>query len=155
MTRKRSIVILMVEDDEDDMLLMKRALQESDVEYDLRIVNDGLAVMDYLHRRGDFADPATTPRPNLILLDLSMPRKDGRETLAEIKSHPTLHLIPVIIMTSSNNPDDIADCYRLGVNAYIVKPINFEEMVEVMRVLGQYWFDMVQLPTVERREDKP
>ena len=105
--------------------------------------------MDFLKRRGKYTDPATSPRPDLILLDLNMPRKDGREALMEIKADPELRSIPIIVLTTSKSEQDILKSYDLGVNCFISKPVLFEELIEVVRSIGQYWFDIVKLPNVE------
>ncbi len=140
------IVILMADDDEDDRLLARDALAESRLHNDLRFVCDGVELMEYLRRQGPFADPARSPRPGLILLDLNMPRKDGREALQEIKADPDLRRIPVVVMTTSQAEEDIARSYDLGASSFISKPVTFEGLVRVMRGLGTYWFEIVQLP---------
>jgi CheY-like chemotaxis protein len=143
----RPITILMADDDADDRLLTRDALTESRVINDLHFVEDGEQLMDYLRRRGQFADPALSPRPGFILLDLNMPRKDGRSALEEIKNDPDLRRIPVIIMTTSQAEEDIYRSYDLGANSFITKPVTFERLVELMRVIGQYWIEFVELPT--------
>lgn len=144
------IVILLAEDDEDDHLLITEALAESRVVNEVRWVRDGEELLDYLHRRGTFAEPAAAPRPGLILLDLNMPRKDGRQALAEIKAHPELRRIPVVVLTTSGTEEDIVKSYDLGVNSYIRKPDGFHRFVEVMQTLGAYWFQIVDLPREDR-----
>jgi CheY-like chemotaxis protein len=146
-TRKRPIIILYADDDADDQLLVKEALEESRLLNDLHFVNDGEELMDYLHRRGPYADPAVSPRPGLLLLDLNMPRKNGREALAEIKSDPTLRRIPIIVLTTSKAEEDIYRSYDLGVNSFISKPVTFSGMIDIMRALGTYWFEIVELPS--------
>jgi CheY-like chemotaxis protein len=148
---RRSITILYADDDADDQLLVKEALEESRVKNELRFVNDGEELMDYLHRRGAYADPATSPRPGLILLDLNMPRKNGREALAEIKNDPDLRRIPIIVLTTSKAEEDIYRSYDLGVNSFISKPVTFAGMTDVMRALGKYWFEIVELPSDEAK----
>ncbi|MEJ7712587.1 MAG: response regulator [Pyrinomonadaceae bacterium] len=106
--------------------------------------------MDYLYRRGEYADPATSPRPGLILLDLNMPRKDGREALEEIKADAELRQIPVVVLTTSKAEEDIYRTYDLEVNSFITKPVVFESLVEVMKTLGRYWFGIVELPSGRR-----
>jgi CheY-like chemotaxis protein len=140
------IVILLVDDDADDRMLARDALAESRLANDLREVEDGEELLDYLHRRGKFADPATSPRPGLILLDLNMPRKDGREALKEIKADPSLRHIPVVVLTTSKAEEDIYRTYDLGVSSFITKPVSFDGLVSVMKVLGKYWFEIVELP---------
>ncbi len=140
------ITILMADDDEDDRMLAKEALEESHVKNELYFVENGEEVLDYLKRRGKFADAEKSPRPGLILLDLNMPRKDGREALREIKADPDLRRIPVVIMTTSKAEEDIFRSYDLGANSFITKPVTFERLVELMRTLGQYWIEFVELP---------
>jgi CheY-like chemotaxis protein len=146
MTAKEPIVILMADDDSDDRLLTKRALEASRVVNDLRFVEDGEELMDYLNQRGSYADSETAPRPGLILLDLNMPRKDGREALAEIKKDPVLHRIPIVVMTTSKAEEDVLRSYDLGANSYITKPVTFERLVDLMKTLGTYWIEFVKLP---------
>lgn len=142
----RPITILLADDDPDDRLLTKQALEENRLVNDLRFVEDGEELVDYLTRRGKFQDPADSPRPGLILLDLNMPKKDGREALEEIKTNPDLRTIPVVVLTTSKTEEDICRSYNLGVNSYIAKPVTFAGLVEVMRTLGKYWFEIVELP---------
>ena len=139
-------VVLMAEDDSDDRLLVKDAMAECRWEGDLRFVEDGEDLLDYLMHRGKYSQPANAPRPGLILLDLNMPRKDGREALREIKADAELRRIPVVVLTTSKAGTDIGRMYDLGANSFIAKPIQFEALVNVMRVLGQYWFNTVELP---------
>ena len=140
------INMLLADDDEDDCVLAKDALAESRLLNELRIVSDGEELLDYLKRRGKFANPDDAPRPGLVLLDLNMPRKDGREALAEIKSDPDLRRIPIVVLTTSKAEEDIYRTYDLGVNSFISKPVTFEGLVSVMRVIGKYWFEIVRLP---------
>ena len=113
---------------------------------DLHFVHNGEELFDYLHRRGEYAQQRGAPRPDLILLDLKMPRKDGRETLRELKSDPLWRRIPVIVLTTSTAGDDVKFCYDVGVNAYVSKPATFRKWVEILSTLTNYWFDVVQLP---------
>ncbi len=136
----------MADDDADDRMLTRDALEESHLANDLRFVADGEELMDYLLHRKQFADPASAPRPGVILLDLNMPRKDGREALAEIKAEPSLRRIPVVILTTSKAEEDVYRSYDLGANSYITKPVTFDSLVEVMRGLGRYWLEIVELP---------
>lgn len=145
-----SITILMAEDDPDDRFLAQEALEEARLANRLCFVHHGEALMDYLYRRGDYAAPGVAPRPGLILLDLNMPKKDGREALEEIKADPDLRRIPVVVLTTSKAEEDVLRSYDLGVNAYITKPVTFESLVEVMRALGKFWFEIVQLPETRR-----
>ncbi len=146
----KSITILMADDDPDDCLLTKEALQYDRLVNDIRFVRDGEELMDYLCRRGKYVDPASSPHPGLILLDLNMPRKDGREALKEIKSDPRLRHIPIVVLTTSKAEEDIIRTYDLGANSYITKPVKFEGLVEAMRTLKRYWFEIVELPDSEK-----
>ena len=140
------ISILLADDDEDDLQMTIEALRESRLGTDLRTVRDGEELMDYLLRRGDYAD-TSAPLPGLILLDLNMPRKDGREALAEIKANPELRKIPVIVLTTSKAEEDIFRSYDLGVNSFITKPVTFAGLADAMRVMATFWFEIVELPT--------
>ena len=140
------IIILMADDDEDDVLLTVKALKESKLLNRLISVHDGEELMDYLKRHGEFKNPESSPRPGLILLDLNMPKKDGREALREIKSDETLRDIPIVVFTTSKAEEDIYRSYKLGVNSFITKPVKFEELVSVIASLGNYWFKIVKLP---------
>ena len=142
----KPIVILMADDDADDRMLTKDALQESRVLNELRFVEDGEELMDYLMRKGKFANAEDAPRPGLILLDLNMPKKDGREALKEIKSDPNLRRIPVVVMTTSKAEEDIFRSYDFGASSFITKPVTFDRLVELMRTLGEYWVEFVELP---------
>ena len=145
----RSITILMADDDEDDRLLTEEAFIESHLANDLHFVKDGEELMQYLLRQGEYTDPKTSPRPGIILLDLNMPKKDGREALEEIKTNPDLCRIPVIILTTSKAEEDIIRSYDLGANSFIAKPVTFRRLVEVLKTVGNYWFQIVQLPPEE------
>jgi CheY-like chemotaxis protein len=136
----------MADDDADDRLLAKDALAECKLDGDLHFVENGEELLDFLHHRGKYVN-STAGRPGLILLDLNMPRKDGREALREIKSDPVLRKIPVVILTTSKADTDIGRIYELGANSFIAKPTSFDALVSVMKVLGQYWFEIVELPT--------
>jgi CheY-like chemotaxis protein len=144
--QNQPIVILMADDDEDDRLLAADALLLSKLANKLVTVNDGEELMDYLRHRGKYAPPAVSPRPGLVLLDLNMPRKDGREALREIKSDPDLRSIPVVILTTSKGEEDIERGYNLGANSFITKPVTFNGLVDSLRVATEYWFQVVQLP---------
>jgi two-component system response regulator len=145
------IVILMADDDPDDRELAEAALQESRLANQLHFVEDGEQLMAYLRNQPPYEDRTAHPRPGLILLDLNMPRKDGREALAEIKADPQLRPIPVIVLTTSRAEEDVFRSYDLGVNSFISKPVTFDGLVQVMRVLGRYWFEIVELPHREAR----
>lgn len=149
-TLVKPIVLLMADDDADDCLLTKDALAESRVLNDLHFVHDGEQLIDYLQRRGPYSGNGLAPRPHLILLDLNMPRKDGREALREIKADPTLRIIPIIILTTSKAEEDILRSYDLGASAFITKPVTFEGLVEAMKTLGRYWFEIVELPPMQK-----
>jgi two-component system response regulator len=140
------IVILMADDDADDRMLTRDALEESRVLNELRFVEDGEELMDYLHRRGKYADAESSPKPGLILLDLNMPKKDGREALKEIKSDPNLRRIPVVIMTTSKAEEDIFRSYDFGASSFITKPVTFDRLVDLMKAIGEYWVEFVELP---------
>jgi CheY-like chemotaxis protein len=146
LTQGKPITILIADDDADDRFLTKEALLESRLANDLRFVEDGEELLDYLHRRGKYADPATSPRPGLILLDLNMPRVDGREALREIKANPDLRRIPIVVLTTSKTEEDIYRSYDLGVSSFISKPVSFEGLADVMKTLTKYWFEIVELP---------
>src|SRR5689334_24653083 len=143
---RASIVILMADDDADDRMLMREALAESRVDNEVREVVDGEDLLDYLRHHGRYADPSLAPRPGLLLLDLNMPRKSGREALIEIKADPTLRSIPVVVLTTSQADHDIFTTYDLGANSFISKPVTFQGLVAAMEILGRYWFKIVDLP---------
>jgi CheY-like chemotaxis protein len=145
----KPMIILLADDDEEDRMLACDALTESRLLNDIHCVTDGEDLMDYLHRRGKHTMPAEAPRPGLILLDLNMPKKDGREALREIKSDPTLRQIPVVVMTTSKAHEDIFQCYDSGASSFISKPVTFEGLIEVMKELGRYWFEIIDLPREE------
>jgi CheY-like chemotaxis protein len=140
------ITILMADDDADDRQLTREALEDARLINDIRFVENGEELLDYLRRQGKYAPPAETPRPGLILLDLNMPRKDGRTVLKELKQDPDLRTIPVVVLTTSKSDEDIYRSYDLGVNSYIVKPVTFEALVDILQTLEKYWFEIVELP---------
>ncbi|NET32373.1 MAG: response regulator [Cyanothece sp. SIO1E1] len=139
----------MADDDPDDCLLAREALEESRLANKLFFVSDGEELMDYLYRREQYTDVNKSPRPGLILLDLNMPRKDGREALREIKADPDLRHIPIVVLTTSKTEEDIYRTYNLGANSFIIKPVTFGSLVEVMKTLAKYWFEIVELPLAE------
>jgi two-component system response regulator len=145
MKRQETVNILMAEDDHDDRLLIQEALNQNNFATNIHFVEDGEALMDYLHKRGAFVSKETF-RPGLILLDLNMPRVDGRQALKMLKSDPSFRRIPVIVLTTSKSEKDIQDTYNLGVNSFISKPGRFTELVQVTREIGQYWLETVALP---------
>lgn len=140
------ITILVADDDPEDRMLAEEALQEARLANDIRFVKDGEELLDYLKHRGNFADPESSPRPGMILLDLNMPRKDGREALREIKAEPDLRTIPIIILSTSDADEDILRSYNLGASSFITKPVTFDGLVKVMLALKMYWFEIVALP---------
>lgn len=146
----KPITILMADDDPDDRQMTKEAFDESRISNDLRFVEDGVELMEYLHRKGKYGDPASSPRPGLILLDLNMPRKDGREALREIKADPKLKHIRIVVLTTSGEEEDILRTYDITVTSYITKPVTFDGLVDVVKTLGKYWLEIVQLPAGER-----
>jgi len=145
--QKKTLPILIAEDDEDDYLLTIEAFEESQLLNDLYIVKDGEELLDFLYHRGVYKEIKSSPRPGLILLDLNMPKKDGREVLKEIKGDSSLCSIPIIILTTSKAEEDIYLSYLLGGNSFIVKPVTFKGLVEIIKQLGNYWFEIVELPS--------
>ncbi len=141
--RARPIEILLVEDNPGDVRLTKEALLEGKVNNRLSVARDGVEALDFLHRRGEFSD---APLPDIILLDLNMPRKDGRQVLEEIKAHPELRRIPVVVLTTSRAEEDVLRSYDLYVNCYITKPVDMDQFVQVIRGIDQFWFNVVTLP---------
>jgi CheY-like chemotaxis protein len=137
------IVILVADDDAEDRAMTRKALEKNRIGNAIYEVEDGEQLLDYLHHRGAFAPPVLSPEPGLILLDLNMPKKDGREALAEIKADPDLRRIPIVVMTTSMAEQDIVRTYELGCSSFISKPVSLAQLVEVTRVLGQYWFQIV------------
>jgi CheY-like chemotaxis protein len=146
---RRRVTILMAEDDEDDRLMAQDALAEGRVESDLRFVRDGEELLQYLRHEGAYGDPASAPRPALVLLDLNMPKVDGREALAAIKGDPALRAIPVVILTTSKAEEDVLRAYDLGVNSFITKPVTYARLVETMSTFAAYWLDTAELPGIE------
>jgi CheY-like chemotaxis protein len=148
---KIPITILVCDDDEDDRMLTQQALEDAHISNNLRFVEDGEQLLDYLYQRGQYAgETGEAPRPGLILLDLNMPKMDGREALKTIKGDPTLCDIPVVVLSTSHLDQDIARSYKLGVNSFITKPVTFTGLVEAMNVLGRYWLEIVELPPAIR-----
>lgn len=143
---RKPIIILMADDDEDDRLMTRDALQEIKIPNDVRFVEDGVELLEYLRHQGKYQSVASAPRPELILLDLNMPRKGGHEVLKEIKSDESLRKIPVVVLTTSEAEEDIVATYDLGANSYITKPVRFDGLVEAMDTLSAYWFQTVKLP---------
>jgi CheY-like chemotaxis protein len=141
------IRILIADDDEEDRDFAREALTMARLANDLHFVNDGEALMDYLHQRGAYSEEGVAPRPGLILLDIKMPKKDGFACLSEIKNDDTLRQIPVVLLTTSSAEADVFRGYDLGVNSFVSKPLTFDGLVESMKTLGRYWFEIVDLPS--------
>ena len=139
-------VILLAEDDPGDQELTRRALEQSRIRNDLHIVEDGEEALDYLLRRGKYEDPASSPKPDLMLLDLNMPKMDGKQLLQQMRADPGLRRIPVVALTTSKQESDIIRTYDLGANSYIVKPVDMDQFVNAIKVLKDYWFQIVVLP---------
>lgn len=142
----RPAVILLADDDPGDQNLTRRAFAKAKLSNDLRIVADGEEALDYLLHRGRYADPASAPRPDLVLLDLNMPKLDGREVLRQIRARDDLRRLPVIVMTTSQQEEDILRSYDLGANSYLTKPVSMEGFLRVAEGLDDYWFQLVVLP---------
>ena len=143
---RRSIIILIADDDAEDRMLVKEALEESRLNNNIQFVENGEELLDYLHNKGRFSDTEKYQMPGLILLDLNMPKKDGREALKEIKADDKLRMIPVVVLTTSKAEEDILRTYDLGVSSFITKPVTFGSLVDVMKTLSKYWFEIVELP---------
>lgn len=148
---KKKLVILVADDDEDDQLFTREAFEESKMSVDIRFVNDGLELLDYLKQKNKYVNPDDCPSPSLILLDLNMPKMDGREALKEIKSDAVLKTIPVVALTTSKAEQDVLKTYELGINSFITKPVAIGEFIEIARTLGHYWLDIVQLPQTSKK----
>ena len=144
------VTLLVAEDDPDDRLLISDALERARLANDLHFVEDGEELIDYLLREGRYRDPKTSPRPLLLFLDLNMPKMDGREAIARIRSVPELRSLPVVVLTTSSAQEDIDALYRLGANSYIVKPVSFDGLVRVLGDVGRYWLEIVELPDAAR-----
>jgi two-component system, response regulator len=145
-TKGKSVMILLAEDDDDDFQLTCDAFRESHLMNTLRRARDGEELMDYLYHRNAYKELRDSPAPGLILLDLNMPRKDGREALRDIKSDPALKSIPIVVLTTSKAEEDVLRSYQLGVNSFIKKPVTFEALVEAIKAFGHYWLDIVEIP---------
>jgi len=151
MTETDTLNLLLAEDDLEDQMLVQRAFEVAEIDHSLVIVNDGEELLDCLQRRPPFEDSRL---PDLILLDLNMPKKSGRECIEEIKADQRLRHIPIIVLTSSYAGEDIVHSYDNGASSYIRKPVTFNQLVEVVKAIGGYWFSIVELPTGEQR-DRP
>jgi CheY-like chemotaxis protein len=147
----KTFVVLMAEDDEHDIIATKRAWKAGQMANPLYIVNNGEECLDYLERRGAYSDPASSPRPGILLLDLNMPRMDGLETLQQIRKNEQYHSLPVIMLTTSKAEEDRVRSYELGANAYIVKPIGFENFSEAIRTINLFW-KLAELPGVQHEK---
>jgi CheY-like chemotaxis protein len=143
---RRPATVLSAEDDADFRLLMTRAMDRSRLGAELRFVDDGEQLLDYLHRRGAFAADGAAPRPGLVLLDLNLPRTDGRDALREIKGDPALRAIPIVVFTTSNAVEDVALAYGLGANGFVRKPMDMPALVDLLATIGHYWLDVVEPP---------
>jgi CheY-like chemotaxis protein len=143
--QSQSVTILIAEDDPDDCLLMEEVFRESGQGYNLVFVQDGIELFQYLRQQASYATSTSVRRPDLILLDLNMPRMDGLEALAEIKADPNLRSIPVVVLTISSTEEHVLRTYELGGAGFIIKPAHIDDMVEVVKVLNQYWFEVVEL----------
>jgi len=146
LNKAKSATILLVEDDRGDQELTRRALDEGKIRNDLRIVEDGEEALAYLFRRGKYKDPATSPRPDLLLLDLNLPRVDGREVLEQIRADSKLRRMAVVVLTTSRQEEDILRSYELGCNSFITKPVDVNQFIQVIQALERYWFQIVVLP---------
>lgn len=144
--KRKPIAILIAEDDPEDRMLVKEALDESRLMNNIYFVENGEELMDYLQNKGKFSDKDEYTTPGLILLDLNMPKKDGREALKEIKADPALRFIPIVVLTTSKAEEDIVRTYDLGVSSFITKPVTFSSLVDIMKTLSKYWFEIVELP---------
>jgi CheY-like chemotaxis protein len=144
--RAKPVVILMADDDADDREMTREAFQESRLANDLRFVADGEELLDYLYRRGKYTNPVDSPFPSILLLDLNMPKKDGREALRELKADPRFRSIRVIVLTTSKAEEDILRTYDLSAASYISKPVTYTSLVDVVATLGKYWLQIVELP---------
>jgi CheY-like chemotaxis protein len=139
----RPFEVLLVEDNPGDVMLTTEALEEAKLHINMSVVSDGVDALAFLYRRGPYAE---APRPDLMLLDLNMPRKDGREVLAEIKADPDLRGIPVVVLTTSRAEQDIVRTYNLHANAYVTKPVDLEQFIAIVHTINQFWFTIVTLP---------
>jgi CheY-like chemotaxis protein len=149
MTAKLHHLILMADDDAEDCLLVRDAVQEAGLRHQIRFVSNGEELLEYLTRDAGYESPQSSPRPDLVLLDLAMPRRGGREALRDIKSNPRLQRIPVVVLTTSTAPDDIDYSYFMGANSYVTKPVTFRGWIELLTTISNYWFKIVELPPTE------
>lgn len=150
MKRKSSVPILVADDDLDDCMMIREALAESRLLNEINFVHDGEQMLDYLAGKWKLSTEGRSQMPGLILLDLNMPKMDGREVLQALKNTPHLHQIPVIVLTTSEAEEDIIRSYNLGANSFITKPVEFDSLVRIMQDLGRYWFEIVELPKSQK-----
>jgi len=143
--RQKLASVLLVEDDPDDVEITRRAFRKGRIANPLHVVRDGEEALEYLRRSGRYADPDQAPRPGLILLDLNLPRVDGRELLQIIKSTPELRALPVVVLTSSSQEEDVFGCYDSGANTYMTKPVEFDKFLQAVMTIGRYWFCFAEL----------
>ena len=150
-SKRDDVIILYAEDDPEDRMLVKDAMEESRLANEMHFVEDGEELMDYLQRRGKYTELSDKPLPGLILLDLNMPKKDGREALEEIKADPNLRRIPIVVLTTSKAEEDILSTYDLGVSGFVIKPVTFESLVSLLKTISKYWFEIVEPPPQRQR----
>lgn len=151
MAPTESFPILLVEDDSEDVMITRRAFTKAQIKNPLYVVRDGEDALEFLHHRGDYAPPDAPPRPGLILLDLNLPRVDGREVLDHIKHDECLHDIPVVVLTTSNEEADVRGCYEKGANTYIVKPVDYTNFLEAVVTIGEYWLTVAHAPVAAEK----
>ena len=144
--RRNLVSVLLVEDDPDDIEITKRAFATGKIANPLYVVRDGEEALEFLRHTGRYPDPRRAPRPGLILLDLNLPRLDGRELLRILKSDPALRRIPIVVLTTSDEQTDIRDCYESGANSYIAKPVDFQKFIDAVIVIGKYWLCLAEIP---------
>ncbi|MFP5213306.1 MAG: response regulator [Acidobacteriota bacterium] len=149
-SQEQTVNVVMADDDDDDCLLVRDAFAQSRQKVKFACVEDGERLLDYLYNRNGFEDLLGSPRPDLILLDLNMPKKGGIEALKQIKADDSLRSIPVVVLTTSKEQEDIARCYGFGANSFVTKPLTFKALVDALNVLGEYWFRTVELPGREK-----
>ena len=145
-SKGKPAIILLVEDNRADQELTRRALEEGKIRNELRIVEDGEEALAYLFRTGKYKDPATSPKPDLLLLDLNLPRVDGREVLEQVRADAKLRRMAVVVLTTSRQEEDILRSYELGCNSFITKPVGMDQFIRVIQALEEYWFQIVVLP---------
>lgn len=142
----RQLTVLLVEDNPRDVRLTQRAFQQAGLRHDLRVVRDGDEALAYLHHEGAYTDPVSAPRPDMMLLDLNLPRMGGHELLHAVKQDARFKQLPIIVLTTSERPDDVRLAYEEGANAYLLKPVEFSRFTEVIGQLGRFWLEIVTLP---------